>query len=311
MDSRMKRTKRKEAIHKPVLSDEVVKAFNIEKLAPLKKRVRIIDATIGAGGHAINLIKKGAFVLGIDADEEMLAKAKKNLSSACSVLNYPVQDSFLLVHSNFKYIDSIAKENGFEDVDGILFDLGVSTLHLKFSNRGFSFENPSAPLDMRIDPATQSVKASDLLNALNKRNLRDLFTEVMERSNANWLTKNIILQRIRKPFSKVEDLLTITNSMKGKRGLHPATLAFLALRIATNSELDILKETLPKSLSILGRDGRLVVISFHSTEDKIVKTFYKSCGQKIITKKPILPSLEEIESNPSSRSAKMRVLQKN
>ena len=315
----MKRTKRKEAIHKPVLIQEVVKALNLEKFALLKRQARIIDATVGTGGHTKKIIEYQAFVLGIDADKNILENAREILSKACSAMNQTVRgsapkrdfrDCFVLAQGNFKDIDKIAKEFRFRSVDGILFDLGISTLHLKSYKRGFSFENSSVKLDMRLDQDTQSVKASDLLNALDKKQLSRLFEEIMGEVASRRLAGSIYTKRKTKPFKTVSDLLAVVNSVKARKKLHPATLAFLALRIATNSELVNLKVALPKALLLLKTGGRLAIISFHSGEDRIVKNFYQESGHKIINKKPVTPSTAEISENPNARSAKLRVLEK-
>jgi 16S rRNA (cytosine1402-N4)-methyltransferase len=219
-----------------------------------------------------------------------------------------------LVNGNFSQIDKIAKDNDWVSVSGILFDLGVTNIHLTDMERGFSFENPESALDMRIDPETQGVKASDLLNVLREDQLRSLFEVTLDPGAAKWITGRVIHSRAAKTISSVGDMLEITEGLKtGRFGLNEATLPFLALRIAVNSELTNLEETLPKAFNILERGGRLVVISFHSKEDVIVKNFFKEKkleGNEIITFKPVLASEEEININRKARSAKMRVLKK-
>jgi 16S rRNA (cytosine1402-N4)-methyltransferase len=187
-------------------------------------------------------------------------------------------------------------------------------LHLKDNERGFSFGNPDAALDMRMDKEEQGVRGSDLLNVLREDQLRELFEITLEPGAAKWITGRVLHSRESKPIETVGDLLEISQGLKvGKPGLNEATLPFLALRIAVNSELTNLKEVLPKAFDLLGRGGRLVVISFHSKEDVIVKNFFKETvgrGGKMITFKPITAGEMELGINKRSRSAKMRILEK-
>jgi 16S rRNA (cytosine1402-N4)-methyltransferase len=219
-----------------------------------------------------------------------------------------------LVNGNFTEIDKFAKQNNWEEVSGILFDLGVTNLHLKDLERGFSFENPEASLDMRVDQESMGVKACDLLNVLREDQLRDLFEVTLEPGAAKWISGRVIHSRLESPIKTVGDMLDISSGLKtGKSGINEATLPFLALRIAVNSELDNLKEVLPKAYKLLEKGGRLVVISFHSGEDSIVKDFFKEMqgkGAKTITGKPISADKNELLTNRRARSAKMRVLQK-
>jgi 16S rRNA (cytosine1402-N4)-methyltransferase len=288
-------------LHESVLTKEVIEALHIEKAH------KYIDATVGNGGHTLQILKEGGQVLGIDLDPKMLEIAERRLSQAG-------ETNYKLVNGNFTGIDKIAEVNNFKPVAGILLDLGVTNLHLKDLERGFSFENPEAPLDMRIDPETLGVKAADLLNVLREDQLEDLFGITLEPGAAKWITGRVLHSRQAKPIATVGDLLEISEGLKiGKPGLNEATLPFLALRIAVNSELSNLEEVLPKAFDLLAKEGRLVVISFHSGEDAIVKNFFKekSVGEaKIITFKPVTASQEEMSVNRRSRSAKMRILQK-
>lgn len=270
---------------------EVIEALHINKGS------LYIDATVGTGGHALEIVRRGGKVLGIDMDPSMLEIARRRLTHARPI-------SFKLVQGNFKDIDRTAKENGFEKVSGIIFDLGVSNIHLTSPNRGFSFGDPNATLDMRLDTKSQGVTAADLVNALREDQLRDLFSSTLDRGSAGWLARKITGTRSFSPIKTVGDFLRICRRLRGKPALNPATLPFLALRMAVNSELENLKEALPKAYGLLEDGGRLVVISFHSGEDRIVKTFFKQ------TEKPLLPSEEEVNKNPRARSAKMRVLKK-
>lgn len=273
--------------HESVMVQEAVGELHV------KKTRKYIDATLGTGGHAIEIAGLGGEVLGIEMDPKMLTLAKERLEKA-----YPAPK---LVQGNFTEIDEIAEECGFGKVSGILFDLGVSNLHLTHDPRGFSFSDPSSPLDMRLDPETQGVSARDLINALRQDQLADLFGSVMEKGPSRWLAGNIVEKRLIRPFSTVGDFLEAVRGLRAKPGLNPATLPFLALRIAVNSELDNLVKALPKAFDLLEKGGRMIVISFHSGEDMIVKKFL---GKS----KLIFPTHEEVEKNPRARSAKMRVL---
>lgn len=273
----------------------------------IEKARKYIDATVGNGGHTLEILRQGGKVLGIDLDPKMIEITEGRLRGKW-------KGGLKLVNGNFSQIDKIAKDNDWVPVSGILFDLGVTNIHLTDMERGFSFENPEAALDMRINPETQGVKASDLLNVLREDQLRSLFEVTLDPGAAKWITGRVIHSRAAKMISSVGDMLEITEGLKtGRFGLNEATLPFLALRIAVNSELTNLEETLPKAFDLLESGGRLVVISFHSKEDVIVKNFFKekkSEGNEIVTFKPVLAGEEEINVNRRSRSAKMRVLKK-
>ena len=288
-------------LHESVLVEEVIEALHIEKGG------KYIDCTEGNGGHTLEILKKGGQVLGIDLDPKMLAIADKRLKEAG-------MSGYKLVNDNFTNIEKVVDKNDWKPVRGILLDLGVTNLHLKDMERGFSFENPEAPLDMRIDAELEGVKASDLLNVLREDQLKSLFEVTLEPGAAKWITGRILHSRMAKPISTVGDLLEAAEGLKtGRSGIREATLPFLALRIAVNSELTNLEEVLPKAFELLENDGRLVVISFHSKEDVIVKDFFgekKSEGAEIITFKPVMAGEAEMNINRRARSAKMRVIQK-
>jgi len=204
------------------------------------------------------------------------------------------------------------QENGFEKLDGILLDLGLSSFQLDSPERGFSFRF-DAPLDMRMSPEL-GVRAVDLVNGLNVGELEELFMKLGEEKQARRIAKEIVGSRVDHKITTTTELAEIVKKVKkvsfGKH-IHPATQVFQALRIAVNDELNNLREVLPKASSLLGKDGRLVVISFHSLEDRIVKDFFKSSSElKVLTEKPITASEEEVGLNPRSRSAKMRVAEK-
>jgi 16S rRNA (cytosine1402-N4)-methyltransferase len=289
--------------HESVLVDEVIEGLHINKLA------KYIDATLGNGGHAAEIVNLGGKVLGIDMDPQMAEIAQKRLSKEIK------EGKAKVVTGNFTDIDRIAKEHDWQPISGVLIDLGVSNIHLKDLNRGFSFENPEAPLDMRINPELQGVKAADLMNVLREDQLRELFEVTLEPGPAKWITGRVMFSRNEKPITTVGDMLEVCEGLKiGKPGLSEATLPFLALRIAVNSELANLKEVLPKAFDLLESKGRLVVISFHSKEDEIVKDFFREKSLKNeaeqITFKPVQANDEEIEKNRRSRSAKLRILEK-
>jgi 16S rRNA (cytosine1402-N4)-methyltransferase len=299
--------------HEPVLAHEVIGYLRLD--VPLKKQAYFIDTTVGTAGHTLKILKAGGNVLGIDADKELLEIAEKRLNIACPTLNDSVQGHFKLVNGNFKDIDKIAKRMKIKKVDGILFDLGVSNLHLKSQTRGFSFESGSAPLDMRIDIKSQNVTAADLLNSLREDQLIELFSGVMIQPIAKRLAKEVGFRRKEKPIKETSDFLAIISRARIDGGrLNPATLPFMALRMAVNSELENLKIALPKAFELLKKGGRLIVISFHSGEDVLVKNYFRNMQKKdlvkILTKKPVVPTREEITRNPRARSAKLRCFEK-
>lgn len=295
--------------HETVLVKEVIEALHIDKEGKSACAGKYIDATLGNAGHTLEILKLGGEVLGIDADPEMILVSKKRLGGE----SFP-PERWKIVNGNFIEIDKIAKENGWDKVDGILFDLGVTNLHLKDLERGFSFENPHAFLDMRVDKDNQGVKGSDLLNVLREDQLRELFETTLEPGAAKWITGRVIHSREEKLIETVGDFLEICEGLKtGKPGINEATLPFLALRIAVNSELTNLKEALPKAFDLLKKGGRLVVISFHSGEDVLVKNFFKekiADGAKPISFKPVTAGATELELNRRARSAKMRIIEK-
>ncbi len=290
--------------HETVLVEEVVEVLH------LKKSCKYIDGTLGNGGHTLEILKSGGEVLGIDLDPEMLKVSEERIKK-----EFPMGGNYKLVLGNFKDIKNIAAENNWDDVQGVLLDLGVSNIHLKDLERGFSFENEEAELDMRLDPNTQGVKACDLLNVLRADQLESMFAVTMEGGSARWMTKRVVGARDLKSFKTVGDFLEVCRGLKtGKPGLNAATLPFLALRIAVNSELDNLQDGLKGAFEILKSGGRLAVISFHSKEDEIVKDFFKDKRQSgladLVTFKPVEAGQNELQINRRARSAKMRVIQK-
>lgn len=302
--------------HKPVLVSEILEAFNLDTDAHLQSQITIIDATVGAGGHSVEFVKRGAFVLGIDDDFEMLDIARSKLTEACPV---PISDRdplpFKLHHGNFRNIASIAEREHIVP-DYILIDLGINTIQLLDRQRGFSFRSEDAVLDMRINTKDQSVKACDLLNALPEKSLIELFSVCLDWKSAVRLAKEIVGSRAEKPIVTVGDFLTLIEKVPYKKGFKTdkATLPFMALRIAVNSELENLDSVLTSAFSILKKGGKLAIMTFHSGEDRMVKSHFKTLeerGEGInFSKKPILPKEIEINRNNSARSAKLRIIQK-
>ncbi|MBU0998565.1 16S rRNA (cytosine(1402)-N(4))-methyltransferase RsmH [Patescibacteria group bacterium] len=285
--------------HEPVLKKEILDLVE-ENISTNSK---IIDATLATGGHTEEFLKKGWKVLGIEVDNLMLEIAKERLFS---------QKNVLLLKGNFKDIDQISKINNFLDSDVILFDLGVSNLQLTSNKRGFSFSNPNADLDMRIDPISQEVKAKDLLNILREDQLKEIFSKVMNYNLSKKIVREIIRYREQKKIETVADFNQICEVLPKKESLNKATLAYLALRIAVNSELENLSEALPKAFEILKEGGILLIISFHSGEDRVVKQYFRSLSKKGFAQifEVVRPESSEIVKNPRSRSAKLRCLKK-
>ncbi|RJQ37950.1 16S rRNA (cytosine(1402)-N(4))-methyltransferase RsmH [Candidatus Microgenomates bacterium] len=292
--------------HIPVLLKEVLDFLNIQD------GQKYIDATLGGGGHSFEILKRGGRLLAIDVDQEAVDYVQENLKSQISNLKN-IGKNLVLVRGNFKDIDKIAHLNGFDKVSGIVFDLGVSSHQLESKERGFSFLN-DAPLDMRMDKDL-GVRALDLINILTKGELYELFIKLGEEYNARAISDAILSARRIRPIETTGELAKIIASVSGKFSkIHPATKVFQALRIAVNDELNSLREALPKALELLEKNGLLLIISFHSLEDRIVKNefikFEKEGFGEILTKKPIVPSLEEINRNRRSRSSKLRVIKR-
>lgn len=289
--------------HKGVLVEEVV------DLLQVREGKKYIDATLGGGGHTREILRRGGKVLGIDVDAEAIEYVRKNIQS---------QD-LKVAQGNFSEIDRIAHLQGFEKVSGIVFDLGVSSHQIEDEARGFSFQK-EGPLDMRMDQVGQKLKAADILNLADKDELIKIFTEFGEEPRARALASAIVRTRQVSAFRTNSDLLKVIKEAFGIQGkLSDKTKAsiakrvFQALRIAVNAELENIKKSLPKALSLLGKNGRLAVISFHSLEDRIIKREFLSFEEqgfgKVITEKPIYPSLNEQKINRRSRSAKLRVFE--
>lgn len=302
-------------IHKPVLLKESVEALAVQPGG------RYIDCTLGGGGHTLAILEKsapGGQVLGIDADPEAIRNASNNLKQ--------YSQSVLLVNDNFSNIDTICRQFNFMPVHGILFDLGLSSYQLEDDPRGFSFQRDAA-LDMRFSP-DQVTTAADIVNNYSESELTSLLREYGEEPFSGRIARHIVEAR---PIGTTLELANIiTEAVGGRREkIHPATRTFQALRIAVNQELENLEQALSKAVNLLGVGGRLVVISYHSLEDRIVKRYMQkeakdcicppealvcNCGHqaslRLVNKKVIVPSNEEIRSNPRSRSAKLRIAEK-
>lgn len=290
-------------VHTPVLLRQV-----IEYLDPTPSK-RFIDATLGAAGHTLALLEHGADVVGIDRDQDILALATQNIAAA----GYSAH--FHPVHANFAA--ALAPDSSYLDgvYDGILFDLGVSSLQLDTPARGFSFRF-DAPLDMRMDRALK-VTAADLINGLGKKELFTLLTSLGQERHSKKIVAKIIETRKIKPLKTTTDLVKLIESVvpshKSAR-LHPATRVFQALRMAVNTEREELKAALPSALSWLSRGGVLAVISFHSLEHQIVQEFlqnYLTSGElKDLADGEVTPTASEIKANHRARSAVLRVMRK-
>lgn len=283
--------------HTPVLLQEVINLLVVE---PGKF---YIDATVGGGGHAIEICKKGGRVLGIDCDKEAIKAAGKNLKKFCP------ETRFKLVKGNFSDLKKIFIRYGKEKPAGILFDLGASSYQLTSQNRGFSFQGNEA-LDMRMDLGLK-INAKDLINKLSKEELYEILAKFGGEERALPIAEAIVQSRREQPIETTEQLVDIILKIKKPGGkIHPATKTFQALRIAVNKEVENLKTALPQAVTILKRGGRLAVISFHEGEDRIVKSFFRKMRTEerviILTKKPITPSFKQVSENRRSRSAKLR-----
>lgn len=287
--------------HVSVLPKETIDLLNI------KTGKKYIDATLGGGGHTAEILKKGGIVLGLDQDREAVEKLSKKFATEIK------ERRLIIMKGNFINIENIAQENGFGKVDGILFDLGMSSDQFE-SGRGFSFMKDE-PLDMRMDQDL-GVTAADLVNALSQKELSGLFFKFAQVERAREIATAIVESRKLHPIKTTAELVEIIKSVPAYRrqsDLHPATKAFMALRIAVNNEPENLEKALPQSVNLLLPGGRLAVISFHQGEDRIVKQFFRNgqvLGIKEINRKPITASPSEVELNPRSRSARLRAGEK-
>ncbi len=288
-------------MHIPVLLKEVIEILNPQK------NENFIDCNLGEAGHTIEILKKTepkGKILGIELDKKTIKKAKEKLIE--------FKDRVLIENDNFKNLKRIVEKNDFKNVSGILFDLGMSSRSLEESGRGFSFLR-NEPLLMNYgDDAL--VLAKDILNKWSEKDLEKIFREYGEERFSKRIAEEIARVRKEKQIKTTFDLVEIVKRVVPKKfhfmKIHPATKIFQAIRIEVNDELENLEIGLKMSLEILNSGGKIVVISFHSLEDRIVKNFFRDNKDKleIITKKPITPKEEEIKRNIRSRSAKLRAV---
>ncbi|MCD6083524.1 16S rRNA (cytosine(1402)-N(4))-methyltransferase RsmH [Candidatus Aerophobetes bacterium] len=295
----------KVSFHQPAMVKEV-----LYYLAPQAGGL-YVDCTIGSGGHSRAILEKTdgkAKILGIDRDEEALRIAEEQLRE--------YEKQIILVKGNFKDLHEILKGEKIKKVNGILYDLGVSSMQLDSRQRGFSFRWNS-PLDMRMDKQ-QELTASHLVNELSEKKLEEIFFKLGEERWARRVAKFIVKERKKRPLRTTEELVetirkAIPAEVRRKRKIHFATKIFQALRIKVNEELENLKISLNSCFDLLQKGGRVCIISYHSLEDRIVKNEFRKRREKeikILTKKVVRPSFEEIRSNPRVRSAKLRAAEK-
>lgn len=287
--------------HNPVLLEEVIDFLN---LAPGKI---IVDATIGGAGHAEEIlqgIRPGGTLIGIDRDTESLKIAHERLKS--------IEGSFRLINDNFRNLREIIQDLKIGEVDGLLFDMGISSIQMETGERGFSIKN-DGPLDMRMD-RKQGLTAEELVNILTEAELSFLIRDFGEERFHRMIAKGIVGARKKKRIESTVELAEIISQSIPYRNrwerIHPATRTFQALRIRVNDELSAIEGALRETPRVLKEDGRLCVISFHSLEDRIAKNMLKEFGNKgvfrILTKKPVRPREAEVLRNPRARSAKLR-----
>ena len=278
--------------HHPVLVDEVVEL--------LHGRETVIDCTLGPGGHAEALLRAGAgLVIGIDRDPEAVQEATVRLA--------PFGERFRAHRARFSQVLEAAAESGVEQVDGVLYDLGVSSRHLDDPARGFAYR-AEGPLDMRMGDDGPS--AAELVNTASEQELVRILREYGEERFSGRIARAIVRRR---PIATTTQLAAIVAAAVPKKrgGAHPARRTFQALRIAVNAELEELATSLPQVASLLGPHGRMVAISYHSLEDRIVKRFVAERPDlKVLTRKPLRPSEEEVAGNPRARSARLRAAEK-
>jgi len=292
-------------MHIPVLQKEVLK-----HLEPGPNQ-NFIDCTIGEGGHSAAILEKNApkgKVLGIELDPELYEKLQ---AAKLKVKNEKLKNRLILVNDSFVNLKEIVRRERFLAVSGILFDLGMSSWHLEESLRGFSFFK-NEPLDMRYNPQNP-LTAEKIVNYWSKSEMEKILREYGEERFAKKIAEKIVETRKSKQIRTTSQLVEIIKESVPSRyqhqKIHFATRTFQALRITVNDELNNLEKAFPQALEILKPGGRLVVIAFHSLEDRIVKNFYRNSSPeklKILTKKPVRPSPEEIKINPRARSAKLR-----
>ena len=304
--------------HISVLLEESISSLN------LKDDSIIVDCTLGYGGHSSNIlarIKKG-FLFAFDQDSEAIRHSTDRLNA--------VGTNFTIIKSNFVHLKEKLQEQGVEKVDGVLFDLGVSSPQLDEKERGFSYHE-DARLDMRMDK-DNPLSAYEVVNNYTKEQLSQIFYKYGEDKFSNNIAKKIVEYRTVKPIETTLELVEVIKTavpMKFRKDKHPARQIFQAIRIEVNKELDVIEPALEQALSMLNVGGRVAVITFHSLEDRLVKRYFKEkCAidkrlqgmpnipneylpdYSLVVNKAIIPSEEELKNNPRARSAKLRVIEK-
>jgi 16S rRNA (cytosine1402-N4)-methyltransferase len=287
--------------HVPALWREAIELLNVQPDG------FYIDATLGAGGHAEGILRRleSGKLLGIDRDPAALAAARERLKG--------FGEKLTVMHGNFAQIDALRAASGLPPADGLLADLGMSSLQLEDASRGFSFSAPG-PLDMRMDPTTGAT-AADLVNETSERELADLIFKLGEERHSRRIARAIVKGR---PYRLTTELAqVVTRAIPSRAALHhihPATRTFQALRLAVNRELECLESLLARALGVLKPGGRVVILSFHSLEDRMVKRAFQAWQRQgraqILTRKVVRPSEEEVRANPRSRSAKLRAAER-
>lgn len=287
--------------HVPVLLKETIELLN------LRPGDKVIDGTVGLGGHAKVILKRiqpGGRLLALDRDPRQIEAARTNLA------DYTAQ--IIFINDSYANLAQHAYVQGFTSSSAVLLDLGYSSVHVDDPARGFSFQS-KGPLDMRYDP-TGDLIAEEIINEWPEKELNRLFQIYGEEHLASRFSRAIVEQRKRGRIKTTTELAELIVQAAPRRGkIHPATKVFQALRIAVNDELGELERALPQIIGVLKPGGRLAIISFHSLEDRIVKTFFKKQNNKtlkIVNKRVVVPSEEETEENPRSRSAKLRVAER-
>jgi len=294
-------------LHIPVMLREV-----IDYLDPRPGNI-IVDATLGTGGHSIEILKRispGGRLIGIDRDGNSLAVCRKRFAEFAG--------SYELVHANFADLDIALGKLGIGEVDGMVFDLGISTFQLKDAQRGFSFQS-DGPLDMRMDQDSY-ISAYDLVNNLNESEISNMLWSFGQERWHNRIARILVQERRLQPIATTAQLAELVmraiphRYRRGYYRIHPATRTFQAVRIAVNRELEILEGSLKKAIAILKKGAKICVISFHSLEDRVVKHTFRALKAEglidIVTAKPLTPVAGEVEENPASRSSKFRVAER-
>jgi 16S rRNA (cytosine1402-N4)-methyltransferase len=287
-------------LHTPVLVREAIAWLR------LRPEGTYLDATTGTAGHAVEIARRltTGHLIGLDRDPQALAIAAERLRD--------FGERVVLVHAEFSKIGEIATERGYGPFDGVIADLGISTLELDSPERGFSFRYAAA-LDMRMNPELE-LTAEEIVNGWPEKELADLLYQKAEETDSRRIAKAIVRARPIRDTAHLATVVAGVRKVRGRQRLHPATKTFLALRIAVNREEEELEQFLSRTPATLNSEGRLVVMSYHSREDRPVKYAFQRLqregGFEILTKKVIVPSEEEIARNPRARSAKMRVIEK-